>query len=118
QTTLKAGVCVIGAGAGGAVVAKDLAEAGATVIVLEEGGEHGHASLTARPRDMLTRLYRDAGQIATIGRPPIVLPLGRGIGGTTLVNSGTCFRTPPHVLDRWRRDHGLELDLDDEFELV
>jgi choline dehydrogenase-like flavoprotein len=77
------------------------------VIVLEEGGEHGHASLTARPRDMLTRLYRDAGQIATIGRPPIVLPLGRGIGGTTLVNSGTCFRTPDHVLAAWRSGHGL-----------
>jgi choline dehydrogenase-like flavoprotein len=47
-----------------------------------------------------------------------VLPLGRGVGGTTLINSGTCFRTPQHVLDRWRADHGLELDLDDEFALV
>jgi choline dehydrogenase-like flavoprotein len=59
---------------------------------------------------MLARLYRDAGQSATLGAPPIALPLGRGIGGTTLVNSGTCFRTPPHVLDRWAREFGLELD--------
>jgi choline dehydrogenase-like flavoprotein len=100
-------VCVIGAGAGGSVVAKELAEAGASVVVLEEGGEHPAGTLTARPRDMLTRLYRDAGQTATIGRPPIVLPLGRGLGGTTLVNSGTCFRTPDYVLERWQSEHGL-----------
>src|SRR5215204_6118623 len=30
---------------------------------------------------ILPRLARDGGQIATVGRPPIVLPLGRGIGG-------------------------------------
>ena len=53
-------------------------------------------------REMLARLYRDGGQTVTLGNPPIALPLGRGIGGTTLVNSGTCFRTPPRVLDRWR----------------
>ena len=35
-----------------------------------------------------------------------------GIGGTTLVNSGTCFRTPPRVLDRWRDEFGLQLDED------
>jgi choline dehydrogenase-like flavoprotein len=45
-----------------------------------------------------------------LGAPPIVLPLGRGLGGTTLVNSGTCFRTPPPVLQRWAREYGLELD--------
>jgi choline dehydrogenase-like flavoprotein len=67
---------------------------------------------------MAIRLYRDAGQVATVGTPPIVLPLGRAVGGTTLVNSGTCFRTPRHVLDRWRRDFGLELDLDDAFARV
>jgi glycine/D-amino acid oxidase-like deaminating enzyme len=107
RVKLRADVCVIGAGAGGSVVAKELAEAGAAVVVLEEGGEHPAGTLTARPRDMLTRLYRDAGQTATIGRPPIVLPLGRGLGGTTLVNSGTCFRTPDHVLERWQAEHGL-----------
>jgi choline dehydrogenase-like flavoprotein len=79
---------------------------------------HPTSTLTARPRESLMTLYRDAGQIATIGDPPIVLPLGRAVGGTTLVNSGTCFRTPPHVLDRWRADLGLDFDLDDCFERV
>ncbi len=106
--TLHADVCIIGAGAGGAVVAKELAEGGARVVVLEEGGDHPAADMTGRPRDMMARLYRDGGQIATLGRPPIVLPLGRGIGGTTLVNSGTCFRTPDRVLARWRSEFGLD----------
>jgi choline dehydrogenase-like flavoprotein len=110
--TLHADVAVVGTGAGGAVAAKELAEAGLRVVVLEEGDWHPPESLTARPRDMLVELYRDAGQIATVGTPPIVLPLGRAVGGTTLVNSGTCFRTPDHVLEDWRANDGLELELD------
>ena len=106
----RADVCVIGTGAGGAPVAAALARAGARVTVLEEGGEHPPESLTARPRDMMPRLYRDAGQTATIGAPPIVLPLGNTLGGTTLVNSGTCFRAPAKVLDGWARALGLELE--------
>jgi choline dehydrogenase-like flavoprotein len=107
---LRADVCVVGAGAGGAVLAAELAEGGASVIVLDEGPRHDADDFTARPPQMLARLYRDGGQTATLGAPPIVLPLGSGLGGTTLVNSGTCFRTPPEVLDRWAREFGLELD--------
>jgi choline dehydrogenase-like flavoprotein len=103
-------VCVIGSGAGGAPVARALAEAGAKVAVLEEGSHHPAETLTSRPRDMMPRLYRDAGQTATLGTPPIVLPLGKTVGGTTLVNSGTCFRAPDRVLDHWREDLDLELE--------
>jgi choline dehydrogenase-like flavoprotein len=109
-TELTADVCVVGAGAGGAVVAAELAEGGADVVVLEQGPEHDPGMFTARPPQMVSRLYRDGGQTATIGDPPIGLPLGRGLGGTTLVNSGTCFRTPPDVLERWRSEFGLDMD--------
>jgi choline dehydrogenase-like flavoprotein len=119
--SLRADVCVIGAGAGGAVLAAELAEGGADVVVLEQGPRHDVADFSARPPAMLARLYRDGGQTMTLGNPPVVLPLGRGVGGTTLVNSGTCFRTPPHVLDRWAHEYGLELGggvLDPCFERV
>jgi choline dehydrogenase-like flavoprotein len=118
---LDADVCVIGAGAGGAVAAAELAEGGARVVVLEQGALHDPDDFTARPMEMMSRLYRDGGQMVTLGAPPIPLLLGRGLGGTTLVNSGTCFRTPAHVLERWRREFGLELDggeLDPCFERV
>ncbi len=108
--TLDADVCVIGAGAGGAVAAAELAEGGARVVVLEQGFHHDPDDFTAQPMEMMGRLYRDGGQTVTLGTPPIPLLLGRGLGGTTLVNSGTCFRTPAHVLERWRRECGLELD--------
>ena len=110
STRIPADVCVIGAGAGGAVVAAELAEGGMEVVVLEEGHWHDPDRFTARPPEMLARLYRDGGQTMTLGAPPILLPLGSGLGGTTLINSGTCFRTPPRVLERWAREFGLEVD--------
>src|SRR4051812_13682569 len=76
--------------------------------MLEEGEWHDVEELTARPREMTELLYRDAGQVVTLGTPPIVLPLGRAIGGTTVINSGTCFRTPSAVLERWEHELGLE----------
>jgi choline dehydrogenase-like flavoprotein len=38
-----------------------------------------------------------------------VLPIGRAVGGTTVVNSGTCYRPPPAVRRRWRDEFGLGL---------
>jgi choline dehydrogenase-like flavoprotein len=108
RRVLRAGACVIGSGAGGAVVAAELALAGVDVVVLEEGEHPTIGDATARPRDMVPRLYRDGGQVITLGRPPLMLPLGRGTGGTTFVNSGTCFRTPAPVMGRWEREHGIE----------
>ncbi len=37
----------------------------------------------------------------------MALPIGRAVGGTTVVNSGTCYRPPAAVVERWRRAHGL-----------
>jgi choline dehydrogenase-like flavoprotein len=105
---IDADACVIGSGAGGAPVAAELAEAGLRVVVLEEGAWWDAAQFTGRPRDMVSKLYRDAGHTVTLGTPPLVVPIGRAVGGTTVVNSGTCFRTPAHVLARWRREDGLE----------
>src|SRR3954470_3142272 len=108
ERRVRADVCVIGSGAGGAPVAKELAEGGGRVVTLEEGRHFTTDDFDARPRNMTALLYRDAGQVATLGNVPIVLPLGQTVGGTTTVNSGTCFRTPAPVLDMWRRDYGLE----------
>jgi choline dehydrogenase-like flavoprotein len=115
---IHADVCVIGSGAGGAPVAAELAEAGMSVVVLEEGERHPPEAMTARPRDTMPRLYRDGAQTMPVGSPPILLPLGRGVGGTTVVNSGTCFRTPRHVLARWERELGLDGALDPYFARV
>jgi choline dehydrogenase-like flavoprotein len=108
ERVVRADACVIGTGAGGAPVAKELAEGGMRVVMLEEGERFTPDEMTARPGEMTTVLYRDAGQTVTAGNVPITLPLGKTIGGTTLVNSGTCFRTPRAVLELWAERFGLE----------
>ena len=110
ERRVRADVVVVGSGAGGAPVAKALAEAGKRVVVVEEGAYFAREQLNARPRDMTALLYRDGGQVATVGTPAIMLPTGRAVGGTTLVNSGTCFRIPPRIATRWRDELGVEID--------
>lgn len=105
-----ADVVVIGSGAGGAMAARVLAGAGLRTVVLEEGRRFGVDEFrTGAPLDRFAALYRDAGATVALGRPPVMLPIGRGVGGTTLVNSGTCYRTPDEVMQRWRDDHGVAL---------
>lgn len=102
-------VVVIGSGAGGAVAARELARAGHPVLVLEEGGYFNRRDFQGPQPERLRRLYRDGGLTFTWGNPIISLPLGRGVGGSTLINSGTCFRPPGSVLAGWRAGAGLEL---------
>jgi len=94
-------VVIVGSGAGGAVAAETLARAGLSVLVLEEGGAVNREDFTGRPVDRMLALYRDHGLTFTMGSPIISLPMGRVVGGTTVVNSGTCFRTPDAVLRAW-----------------
>jgi choline dehydrogenase-like flavoprotein len=100
-------VCVIGSGAGGAVVAKELAEAGLQVIVLEDGGYYPTSSFSHDPQLMLPRLYRHAGGAVIAGNAPIMYAEGRCVGGSTVINAGICYRTPEEILGRWRHEHGL-----------
>ena len=101
---------VIGSGAGGAMAARTLARAGLDVLVLEEGQHRSTASFGKRtPLDRFAELYRDGGATVAVGSPPLLLPVGRAVGGTTVVNSGTCYRTPDHVLSRWTGDFGFLL---------
>lgn len=106
---------VIGSGAGGAVVAKELSEAGWKVAIVEEGVRHHVSSHTDQAHEAVIRLYRDRGFTTTFGNPVIAIPLGRAVGGTTLVNSGTCFRTPASVMKSWRDELGLKSLTEENF---
>jgi choline dehydrogenase-like flavoprotein len=104
----EADVVIVGSGAGGAVAAATLAEAGLDVIVLEAGAHYERDSYPTDRLDAIRSLYRGSGLTVAAGRPPIVVPVGRVVGGTTVVNSGTCFRAPDEVLADWRRRFGID----------
>ena len=104
---LECDVVVVGTGAGGAVVACELARRGFAVLMLEEGRYHTRADFDGRGIDNIRRFYRGRGTVGTVGNTFIPLPMGRLVGGSTAVNTGTCWRTPEWVLDRWATDEGL-----------
>jgi choline dehydrogenase-like flavoprotein len=107
-----ADVAIIGSGAAGAVAAAYLAEAGQSVVVLEEGGHHTPAQYGRyRPSQQIREMWRDSGMTMTFpvgDSPSIQVMMGRCVGGSSLLTGGVCFRTPERVLEHWRRVHGLE----------
>lgn len=106
--SLECDVVVVGTGAGGAVVGRELAEAGLAVVFVEEGRYFERKDFTGRPFEMQQKLYRRGGSTFSVGNVAIPIPLGQTVGGTTTVNSGTCYRTPDRVLHSWQRELGLD----------
>lgn len=101
-------VCIVGSGAGGAVVAKELAEAGLKVILLEEGRYLNTEDFrTTDSIGSIIKLYRDAGSTVAFGKPNVLLAEGRAVGGSTVINGGMCWRTPEKILKRWQWERGL-----------
>ncbi len=105
---IEAEVAVVGTGAGGAAMAAELAEMGLAVVMLEEGDFFQREHFTGRPMDMLQSMYRSKGATGTVGNTYIPVPFGRCVGGTTTINSGTCYRTPERIFRKWREEYGLE----------
>ncbi len=105
--SLECDVVVVGTGAGGAPVARSLAAQGYAVLVIEEGPYFTREDFNGKAPDMIAKLYRRGGTTAAIGNTVIPIPVGRGVGGTTLINSGTCFRVPDRTLEDWRDTLGL-----------
>jgi choline dehydrogenase-like flavoprotein len=100
-------VVIVGSGAGGAVAAAELAAAGLDVVVLEAGQHYDRDNYPADHLEAIAELYRDGGLTIAAGRPPIPIPVARVVGGTTVINSGTCFRAPEPVLAAWQQRFGI-----------
>ena len=104
--TLTADVVVVGSGAGGGVVAGELAAAGKDVVVVEKGGYFSESDFTGREAEMTQQLYLRRGTLATKDLGMVVLA-GSCLGGGTIVNWSTSLRTPDDVLEEWERDFGF-----------
>ncbi|HVH07672.1 MAG TPA: GMC family oxidoreductase N-terminal domain-containing protein, partial [Myxococcota bacterium] len=102
-----ADVVVVGSGPCGAVVAKELACAGRSVVIVEEGPPFTPAEFEIDGARSMARTMREGGLRATRG---YVMPTLQAIclGGGSLVNSAICVRPPDFVFDGWSEHFELE----------
>src|SRR5437660_324574 len=114
DTTLTCDAVVIGSGAGGGVVAGELAAAGKEVIVLEEGGYYNEADFDQLELSMMQKLYYQGG-FAASSDAAIALVAGGCLGGGTVVNYSTSFRTPDWQRQDWAARYGLTAFSSDEY---
>jgi choline dehydrogenase-like flavoprotein len=93
-------VCVVGSGAGGGTAAAVLAAAGLDVVVLEAGDYYDDADFDGAEFAGWRRLYVQGGAAATQDQS-VGLLAASCLGGTTVVNYSTSFRTPDEVRAEW-----------------
>jgi choline dehydrogenase-like flavoprotein len=105
--TLEADVVIVGSGAGGGVVACELAEAGRSVIVLEAGPFVAEPGMPTGELAAFDRLYLDHGTTSAVDTAVAILA-GSCVGGGTVVNWTTCIAPPTGLREEWAREHGLD----------
>lgn len=99
-------VLVIGSGAGGGVVAGELASVGFDVLIVEKGAYRSDAEFIPREVDALQTLYEKQGLLTTRDASMLILA-GSTLGGGTTINWSASFRTPDAVLYEWSRNYGF-----------
>ena len=100
---LDADIVIIGSGAGGGTIAKELAPLcadGRRIVVLEAGPKLRDAEFTGREVEMARQLYTDEGGFLTEDRA-MTIAFGRAYGGSTVVYTGTSLTITAETLARW-----------------
>ena len=112
---LEADYIIVGSGPAGATVARTLAQAGHSVMVFEEGPAVPAVWAASSAVENLSERFRAAGTNTTTGPERMPVLQGRGVGGSSVVNSAIAWRAPDDVLADWqRRDSGLAQTLSAE----
>jgi choline dehydrogenase-like flavoprotein len=105
--TLEADVAIVGSGAGGGTTAEILSAAGLKVLLIEEGPLKTSSDFNLQESEAYPSLYQEGiGRMTKDGA--ITILQGRAVGGTTLVNWTSSFRTPDPTLEHWAREHGVK----------
>lgn len=107
QSSLRAEVLIVGSGAGGAVVAAELAEAGHDVLVLEKGGHNAAPDFHGRELKSNADMFEKRGALTTDDLGTVVLA-GSTLGGGTVVNWSTSLPTPMVVREEWEQEYQFD----------
>ncbi|MGH8352540.1 MAG: GMC family oxidoreductase N-terminal domain-containing protein, partial [Pseudomonas sp.] len=104
---LEADIAIIGSGAGGGTSAEILSAAGFKVLLIEEGPLKTSSDFKMQEAEAYPSLYQEGiGRMSKDGA--ITILQGRAVGGTTLVNWTSSFRTPEPTLEHWAKEHGVK----------
>lgn len=105
DTTLSCDVVIVGSGAGGGVMAGELAEAGFDVLVIDKGKYGSEQDFTQREAEMIAAYYEAGGTYSTKDASVSIFA-GSCLGGGTTINWSAALRTPDYVLEEWANNHG------------
>jgi choline dehydrogenase-like flavoprotein len=112
DTELECDVVIVGSGAGGGAAAGVLATAGIDVIVIEAGDYYDDQDFDGSEIGAISRFYM--GAPAATHDQSVSLIAGSCLGGGTVVNYTTSFRTPDEVRAEWT-SHGVPAFTSDEY---
>ncbi|MET1080384.1 MAG: GMC family oxidoreductase [Pseudomonas sp.] len=103
---LEVDVAIVGSGAGGGTTAEILSAAGFKVLLIEEGPLKTSSDFKMLEPEAYANLYQEgSGRMSKDGA--ITIMQGRAVGGTTLINWTSSFRTPPQTLEHWAKEHAV-----------
>ncbi|BGP16454.1 hypothetical protein JCM10213v2_004456 [Rhodosporidiobolus nylandii] len=105
---------VVGSGAGGGVVAAELASKGWKVLVVEKGEYVKPDDMAGTQREGFRRLYESGGLMATEDGG-LNLLAGSTFGGGTTVNWSASLRPQNFLREQWAKQHDLPHFLSPDF---
>jgi len=108
-------VVIVGSGAGGGCAAAVLAEAGLDVVVVEKGAYKSESDFTHVEAEATRDMYLYGLALATTDLSVQIIA-GSTVGGGTVVNYTTSFKTPPFVLKEWAAVSGIDAFVSGEIE--
>ena len=108
-------VVIVGSGAGGGCVAAGLAAAGLDVIVVEKGSYRSESDFHHLEPEAMQEMYLYGLTLMTSDLGCRIVA-GSTLGGGTVVNYTTSFKTPDYVLEEWARLSGMDAFVSGEFD--
>lgn len=112
--TLDVDVVIVGSGCGGAVTAKNLAEAGLRVLVVEKSYFYSSKAFPMNPNEAYINMYENAGATASEDGTVAILA-GSTWGGGGTINWSAALQTQAYVRQEWA-DMGLRFFTSLEFQ--